>query len=66
MRNLGSRLVGYGVQTQHDQTVGVALLWTLEQGLGDTFTPEVRDAWASADGLLSDAMQLGALEAMPA
>jgi len=30
--------------SQYD-SVGIALLWTLEQGLGQAFTPEVRDAW---------------------
>jgi hemoglobin-like flavoprotein len=28
--------------------VGTALLWTLEQGLGPDFTPEIRDAWTEA------------------
>jgi hemoglobin-like flavoprotein len=63
VRQLGARHVGYGVQTRHYATVGGALLWTLEQGLGDEFTPEVRDAWATAYELLSDVMQLGAMEA---
>jgi nitric oxide dioxygenase len=31
-------------------------LWTFEQGLGADFTPDVRDAWATAYGLLSGAM----------
>jgi Hemoglobin-like flavoprotein len=33
--------------SQYD-SVGTALLWTLEQGLGKGFTPEVRDAWTEA------------------
>ena len=44
-------------------TVGTTLLWTLDQGLGDKFTPEVRAAWTAAYGLLADVMQFGALEA---
>ena len=48
--------VGYGVREEHYATVGAALLWTLEQGLGEGFTPETRDAWAAAYGLLSSAM----------
>jgi hemoglobin-like flavoprotein len=64
VRQLGARHVGYGVKTEHYATVGGALLWTLQQGLGEEFTPEVRDAWAAAYGLLSDVMQLGAMEAM--
>jgi hemoglobin-like flavoprotein len=66
VRQLGARHVGYGVKTEHYATVGGALLWTLEQGLGEKFTPEVRDAWASAYDLLSEVMQLGALEATAA
>lgn len=62
VRQLGARHAGYGVTEAHYATVGAALLWTLEQGLGDAFTPEVRDAWAATYGLLADVMQLGALE----
>ncbi len=62
VRQLGARHVRYGVQAQHYATVGSALLWTLEQGLGDKFTPAVRDAWTQAYTLLSDVMQLGAME----
>ena len=47
---------GYGVTAAHYAPVGAALLWTLEQGLGDGFTPAVRDAWTSAYGTLSGAM----------
>jgi hemoglobin-like flavoprotein len=62
VRKLGARHVGYGVKTEHYATVGSALLWTLEQGLGDKFTPEVREAWTGAYTLLSEVMQLGAME----
>ena len=40
-------------------TVGEALLWTLDQGLGQAFTPEVRQAWAKLYGLLATTMKLG-------
>ncbi len=33
---------------QHYLTVGVALLWALEQALSDSFTPETRLAWLEA------------------
>src|SRR5579859_1684711 len=49
---LGRRHVGYGVKLEHYTTVGAALLWTLERGLGPDFTPEVKDAWAAIYGLL--------------
>jgi hemoglobin-like flavoprotein len=42
---LGRRHVAYGVEPKHYDTVGAALLWTLEQALGDSFTPAARDAW---------------------
>ncbi len=46
----------YGVQQSHYASVGDALLWTLEQGLGPDFTPDLRAAWTAAYRLLSDAM----------
>jgi hemoglobin-like flavoprotein len=57
---LGRRHVAYGVRDPHYATVGAALLWTLEQGLGEAFTPEVRDAWAACYGLLAGVMQAAA------
>lgn len=53
---LGRRHAGYGVRAAHYDTVGAALLWTLEQGLGDGFSPEVRDAWTEAYGTLASVM----------
>jgi hemoglobin-like flavoprotein len=65
IRQLGARHAGYGVRGEHYATVGSALLWTLERGLGEAFTPAVRDAWTAAYDLLSDLMQLGAMESRP-
>ena len=53
---LGRRHAGYGVQARDYDTVGAALLWTLEQGLGDAFDPATRDAWAEAYGVLASVM----------
>jgi hemoglobin-like flavoprotein len=53
---LGRRHAGYGVRPGHYDIVGAALLWTLEQGLGAAFTPDVRDAWAEAYGTLATVM----------
>jgi hemoglobin-like flavoprotein len=53
---LGRRHGGYGVDASHYAVVGAALLWTLRQGLGDAFTPEVEKAWAETYGLLSGLM----------
>ena len=66
VRNLGARHVAYGVNDDHYATVGAALLWTLEQGLGEDFTPEVHDAWAAAYTVRAETMKAGAAEAMPA
>jgi hemoglobin-like flavoprotein len=55
-RALARRHVGYGVREEHYASVGAALLWTLEQGLGAHFTDEVRGAWAAAYQLLSSTM----------
>ncbi len=60
---LGRRHVAYGVQDAHYDTVGAALLWTLEQGLGDAFTPQVKAAWAEAYTLLADTMKQAAADA---
>ena len=53
---LGRRHGSYGVSAGHFETVGQALLDTLAIGLGDGFTPEVREAWTAAYGILADVM----------
>jgi len=59
---LGRRHAGYGVKAQHYASVGSALLWTLERGLGEAFTPEVKDAWATTYIILSTTMMNAANE----
>jgi len=54
---LAQRHVGYGVRPEHYDSVGTALLWTLEQALGTQFTPTLRQAWATAYGALAAAMK---------
>lgn len=56
IRDLGVRHSAYGATEEHYATVGVALLWTLEKGLGAAFTAEVREAWTSAYLLLANTM----------
>jgi len=53
---LARKHVGYGVTAAHYAPVGVALLWTLEQGLGPAWTPEVKAAWTAAYATLSGFM----------
>ena len=66
VEDLGRRHVGYGVEDAHYDTVGAALLWTLEQGLGAAFTPEAEQAWAAAYGLLAQVMQEAAAKVVAA
>jgi hemoglobin-like flavoprotein len=60
VEELGRRHVGYGVKPTHYQTVAAALLWTLERGLGDEFTPETRQAWVECYTTLASTMQQAA------
>jgi nitric oxide dioxygenase len=53
---LAKRHVGYGAKAAHYPVVGAALLWTLERGLGDAWTPDVAAAWTAAYGTLSNYM----------
>ena len=62
VRALGKRHVGYGVRDEHYVTVADALIWTMATGLGDAFTPEVHDAWATVYWILADTMKDGAAE----
>jgi hemoglobin-like flavoprotein len=62
LAHLARRHVGYGVESSHYEPVGQALLWTLQQGLGDAFTPEVRGAWGAAYAFVAAAMQRAAVE----
>lgn len=55
-QDMARRHVGYGVTRAHYASVGAALLWTLRQGLGADFTPEVEAAWSAAYDLLSAIM----------
>ena len=60
LSDFGRRHAQYGVTAGHYDTVGAALLWTLEQGLGSGWTPEVKAAWSDAYALLADVMQAAA------
>jgi hemoglobin-like flavoprotein len=60
VRALGQRHAGYGVSAEQYVPVGAALLWTLEKGLGDAFTAETREAWATTYRVLAGTMMEGA------
>jgi hemoglobin-like flavoprotein len=53
---LAKRHITYGAKAEHYPVVGAALLWTLEKGLGEAWTPDVADAWTTAYGTLSGYM----------
>lgn len=55
-RTLAVRHVDYGVTPSHYAPVGAALIWTLEQGLGDAFDDATRTAWSEAYAVLSNVM----------
>ena len=63
VEDLGRRHVAYGVRKKDYETVGAALLWTLEQGLGPVFTPEVKGAWTETYTVLATTMQNAAAAA---
>jgi nitric oxide dioxygenase len=54
---LGVRHAGYGVTDADYDAVGSALLWTLDKGLGEAFTPATREAWTATYGLLAGVMK---------
>jgi hemoglobin-like flavoprotein len=64
VKALGARHASYGVEPRHYAIVGEALIWTLERGLGNVFTPAVREAWTRVYALLTLVMQDGANDAM--
>ena len=60
LENLGRNHVRYGVADKHYETVGAALLWTLEQGLKDAWTPAARSAWTVAYTTVATVMRSAA------
>ena len=62
LEDLGRRHVDYGTRSEHYDTVGEALLWTLEQDLGEAFTPEVEEAWTKTYTMIAEVMKAAAAE----
>jgi hemoglobin-like flavoprotein len=60
LKNSGKAHKGYGVKAEDYDKVGDAFLWTLEQGLGDAFTPEIEDAWTVTYSTVASVMIDGA------
>lgn len=56
VRKLAQRHVHYGTKPEHYNVVGSALVWTLEQGLGEAWTEELQEAWIAVYTVLAGAM----------
>lgn len=57
LQGLASRHLDYGVKVDDYTPVGNALLYTLQAGLGEDFTPETRNAWAAVYKVIADCMR---------
>lgn len=60
LKELARRHVAYGVELAHYDLVGEALLWTLQQSLGNSFTADVETAWAALYSDLANTMRRAA------
>ena len=60
IHDLAVRHVEYGVKLADYDRLLEALLWTLEQALGDDFTPAVREAWKACYDELAVEMKAAA------
>lgn len=57
LESLGRRHVHYGVEEYQYDLVGTALLSTLENILGTSFSPELREAWQAVYTQMADVMK---------
>lgn len=57
----GRRHVNYGVHDRDYDDVGAALLWAIDQSLGDRSSPAIRAAWREAYDLLAAVMRRAAM-----
>lgn len=60
LKGLGARHVQYGALPEHYPLVGNTLLKTFEQYLASDWTPDVKQAWVDAYGLITEVMLAGA------
>lgn len=59
INDMAVRHAKYGATSSHYKMVGNALLWTLEQGLGNDWNEELKEAWEQCYNTLSEAMLAG-------
>ena len=64
IKDLGVKHVEYGVKDEHYDLVGDALIYSLDKNLGNDFTPELKEAWVEAYGILADTMKNAAAESV--
>ncbi len=57
LQELGRKHLDYGVKDSDYDTFGAALIWALEQGLGEAFSVDVCDAWIQTYELLAGVMK---------
>jgi nitric oxide dioxygenase len=57
LRALARQHAAFGVREEHFAPLGEALIWTLQEGLGDSFTAETREAWQAAYAAIADTMK---------
>lgn len=62
LKQMGADHAGFGVKDRDYNVVGASLLWTLEKGLGEAFTDEVKNAWGAVYEVLASVMKEGAAE----
>lgn len=60
VEEMGQRHLKYGVKDKDYDTLGTALLWTLETCLGKEFIPEIKEAWTYIYDELAHAMKSAA------
>lgn len=66
LTQLGARHVSYGVDPGYWEVLGEGLILTLQECLGDDFTPEVQLAWTMVYGFISAVMIQGLKTALAA
>ena len=57
LADLGQRHTAYGVEPVHYDDVGLALIETLETGLGEHWNSAIKSAWCELYGIVSHVMQ---------
>jgi hemoglobin-like flavoprotein len=53
LNDLGKRHIGYGVKPHYFPFMGHAVLYALQETLGDKWTPQMHDAWVEIFDILS-------------